>query len=69
MDSIELLPVFQELLRAHAGLGDDVLSKLKGTSELAFHSGMSVGMAEGSHFNFKITTPEDLRRFESIVCL
>lgn len=43
------------------------LLSINGSTEIAFKNGMKVEMVEGDPMNFKITTPEDLSNFESII--
>ena len=40
------------------------LMNIRGSSELAFLGGMTVRLVDGDSVNFKITTPQDLERFE-----
>lgn len=48
-------------------LSADELDKIKGTTEIAYLKGLDIVMTDGEFLNFKITTPEDLKRFEAIV--
>jgi len=41
--------------------------KINGSTELAFKSGLSCRIIEGDPMNFKITTPEDLSNFKTII--
>lgn len=43
------------------------LAKVRGTSEIAFKSGLEIALIEGDELNFKLTTPADLERFRTIV--
>ena len=43
------------------------MSKIRGSSELAFLGGLNVQLIDGDIANFKITTPYDLERFEQII--
>ena len=40
---------------------------INGSTEPAIRAGMQIALIDGEESNFKITTMEDLRRFESIV--
>ncbi|MBQ4293699.1 MAG: 2-C-methyl-D-erythritol 4-phosphate cytidylyltransferase [Lachnospiraceae bacterium] len=59
------------LLRPYAkavlGLDPETLEKIRGSSEPAVMAGMDVVMTEGEESNFKITTPEDLKRFRELM--
>ncbi len=46
---------------------DETLINTRGTSEIAYKSGINVRLIKGEDSNFKITTPEDLRRFRIMV--
>jgi len=48
-------------------LSADELDKIKGTTEIAYLKGLDIVMTDGEFLNFKITTPEDLKRFEAVV--
>lgn len=52
--------LFQPYLNAHKTLNEAELSEIRGSSELAYKSGMKVKMIPGEERNFKVTTPEDL---------
>lgn len=43
------------------------LAEVRGTSEIAFKSGLRIALTEGDELNFKLTTPADLERFQTIV--
>ena len=59
--------VFGKYLDAHETCGFDGLMKIVGSTELAYKSGMKCEMTEGDPMNFKITTPDDLQLFQSII--
>lgn len=59
--------VFGRYLKVHEDMSHEDLLKINGSTEIAFLNGMKVEMVEGDPMNFKITTPEDLSNFESIV--
>lgn len=44
-----------------------VLNEIKGSSEIAFSNGFDISLIPGEVSNFKLTTPEDLARFEVIL--
>lgn len=54
-------------LSINRSLSLDELSKVRGSSEIAFKHGMKVSMVEGDESNFKITTPADLSRFSAMI--
>ena len=58
---------FGNYLHAHESLEREELLKINGSTELAFKAGLVCQMIEGDVMNFKITTPEDLSNFESII--
>lgn len=51
-------------LRANEALTKEELLLIKGSSEPAVKAGLLVALVDGEEGNFKITTAEDLRRFE-----
>jgi 2-C-methyl-D-erythritol 4-phosphate cytidylyltransferase len=59
--------VFGKYLDAHETCGFDGLMKIVGSTELAYKAGMKCEMTEGDPMNFKITTPDDLQLFQSII--
>lgn len=59
--------VFGKYLQIHEKMSHEELLKINGSTEIAFKQGLKVEMVEGDPMNFKITTPEDLSNFESIV--
>ena len=52
---------------ANRRLMPDEILKINGSTEPAILAGMKIKMIEGEETNFKITTQEDLKRFESII--
>lgn len=54
-------------LRAHESMSREELMTVNGSSELAYKQGLDMKLIPGEESNFKITTPEDLRRFEQII--
>lgn len=59
--------VFGKYLQIHESMSHEELFKINGSTEIAFKQGLKVEMVEGDPMNFKITTPEDLSNFESII--
>lgn len=58
---------FGKYLKAHDEMTREELLKINGSTEIAFRSGLNCKMIAGDPMNFKITTPEDLANFETIV--
>ncbi len=59
--------VFGDYLKIHRNMTDDELGKTRGSSEIAYKNGIHIKLVEGSEINFKITTKEDLEKFESFI--
>ena len=59
--------IFGKYLKVHDEMTREELLKINGSTEIAFKSGLKVKMVQGDPMNFKITTPEDLSNFESII--
>jgi len=59
--------VYNAYLRANEALTKEELLHINGSSEPAVKAGLSIALVEGEEENFKITTAEDLRRFEGVV--
>lgn len=59
--------VFGKYLKAHDDMDRDSLLKINGSTELAYKAGLNCQLIAGDPMNFKITTPEDLTNFESII--
>ena len=59
--------VFGKYLRVHENMSREELLKINGSTEIAFKQGLKVELIKGDPMNFKITTPEDLSNFESII--
>lgn len=57
---------FRRYLEINETLSSEELSKVRGSSEIAFKNGMKITLVEGDESNFKITTPADLERFIEI---
>lgn len=58
---------FGKYLKVHDEMSREDLLKINGSTEIAFKAGLDCQMVEGDPMNFKITTPEDLSNFESII--
>ena len=58
---------FGKYLEAHEKLSHKELLQINGSTELAFKAGLDCRMIMGDPMNFKITTPEDLDHFRTIV--
>lgn len=54
-------------LDAHTGSSDGEIAQIRGSSEMAFNHGLDVSIVQGEETNFKITTPDDLARFQLLV--
>lgn len=59
--------IFGKYLAIHEKMPHEELLKINGSTELAFKNGLMVKMVQGDPMNFKITTPEDLTNFETII--
>ena len=47
----------------HKGMSESDLSKVHGSSEIAYTHGLKIRMISGDEHNYKITTKEDLNKF------
>lgn len=54
-------------LKLHKEMSREELLKINGSTEIAYKGGLKVNLIKGDDMNFKITTPEDLSNFESII--
>lgn len=59
--------VYGAYLRANERLTREELLEINGSSEPAIKAGMNIALVDGEEHNLKITTAEDLRRFERIM--
>lgn len=59
--------VFGTYYQLHEKMSHEELLKINGSTEIAYKCGLRVEMVQGDPMNFKITTPEDLSNFESII--
>lgn len=58
---------FGKYLQVHEKMGREEILKINGSTELAFKGGLECMIIDGDPMNFKITTPEDLLNFKSII--
>ncbi len=58
---------FGKYYAIHNAMTHDEISKINGSTEIAYKAGLNVRLVKGSEMNFKITTSEDLSNFENIV--
>lgn len=58
---------FGKYYKVHEKMTREELLNINGSTEIAFKNGMKVELVKGDPMNFKITTPEDLSNFESII--
>lgn len=58
---------FGKYLAANEALLPEAIMMINGSTEPAIKAGMKIALIEGEESNFKITTPEDLNRFEQVV--
>ncbi|MBR5128014.1 MAG: 2-C-methyl-D-erythritol 4-phosphate cytidylyltransferase [Roseburia sp.] len=58
---------YGKYVKANEVLLPDVILSINGSTEPAVKAGMQIALIDGEESNFKITTLEDLKRFERIV--
>lgn len=58
---------FGKYLAAHYMMSDDEISKISGSTEIAYKCGLKISLIRGDEMNFKITTLDDLYNFENII--
>lgn len=58
---------FGKYYGAHLNMSREDILKINGSTEMAVRSGLHCLMIDGDPMNFKITTPEDLSAFESLL--
>lgn len=58
---------FGKYLSLHKNMERTQLLKINGSTEIAYIGGLDVKLIKGDVMNFKITTPEDLTNFETII--
>ena len=54
---------YGKYLEIHNGMTEKDLSKVRGSSEIAYRHGLKICMIPGDECNYKITTKEDLNKF------
>lgn len=59
--------VFGKYIKIHDKSNYDEICKINGSTEIAYKKGLRVKLVKGDVMNFKITTPEDLNSFETII--
>ena len=59
--------IFGKYLNANITTSRDNLLKINGSTEIAFKTGLHCEIVKGDPMNFKITTPEDLSNFKTII--
>lgn len=58
---------YWKYLKANEILSDDEMMTIHGSTEPAVKAGMKITLVPGDEGNFKITTPEDLEKFQALV--
>jgi len=58
---------FGKYLALHEQMPREELLKINGSTEIAYKGGLKIKLIKGDEMNFKITTPEDLTNFETII--
>ena len=59
--------IFGKYLQAHRDMPEERLEKINGSTEIAQMAGMNIHLIEGDCMNMKITTPEDLSTFTTLI--
>ena len=59
--------IFGKYLQAHRDMPEERLEKINGSTEIAQIAGMNIHLIEGDSMNMKITTPEDLSTFATLI--
>lgn len=59
--------IYGRYRQANEQLTKEELMEINGSSEPAVKAGMQIALVDGDEANFKITTAEDLRRFEQVM--
>ena len=57
----------RKYLKINEELSKEELELVRGSSEIAYKNNMTIGLIKGDENNFKITTPNDLERFKSLL--
>ena len=55
---------FEKYYKMHAGLTEQELSLVRGSSEIAYRNGLKMLLIAGDEHNYKITTESDLEKFK-----
>lgn len=58
---------YRKYLEIHESMPREELFQINGSTEIAYKCGLNVTMVSGDEMNFKITTPEDLESFKTII--
>jgi 2-C-methyl-D-erythritol 4-phosphate cytidylyltransferase len=58
---------FGSYYKANIDLSEEELNRITGSTEVSYRAGLNCILIPGDTNNFKITTPEDLSNFESII--
>lgn len=58
---------FGKYFSLHKKCTEEELKKITGSTQIAYDNGCDVVLVRGEEINFKVTTPEDLSNFESII--
>lgn len=58
---------FGSYYEANMNLSDEEIMRITGSTEVSYRAGLKCVLIPGDTNNFKITTPEDLSNFESII--
>lgn len=58
---------FGQYIKLHDDATYEEICAINGSTEIAYKAGLHVKLVKGDEMNFKITTPEDLSNFESII--
>ena len=59
--------IFGKYLQAHRDMPEERLEKINGSTEIAQIAGMNIHLIAGDCMNMKITTPEDLSTFTTLI--
>lgn len=58
---------FGKYMKLHQEMPREEMLKINGSTEIAYKGGLQIKLIRGNEMNFKITTPDDLLNFESII--
>lgn len=59
--------MLHKYFRVNDSVAPSDLAKIRGTTEIAYKAGLNIMLTAGEELNFKLTTPADLKRFQTIV--